>query len=1202
MTYRNILFSRTNPLSSSTRKQKKNRKRAERRPLRCEALEARRVLTAYIVTTVDDTVGVDGEVSLREALQAANTNAVAGDAAAGEVGATGVDSITFAAALSDQIITLTNGQLEIFDDVTIDASAATNLTIDADGLSRVLSVTDGQFSTVTGLTLTGGNAVTGGGIFVGSTARIFSLNDVTIEGNVATGDGAEEGGGGIFNDGRFVSAFNTVITNNHATGVLGSGGGVLNRDGFFQARTGTSINNNTANRAGGGIEATAGSSTTLTDANLDNNTAGPAGSAAPGNGGGLHITGDGDATIIGGTVNNNVAASEGGGLWNGSGVMTVNGTTISGNRAAGSAADQGGGGVFNAGGTVEITDATISDNLASGAGVIALEGAQEVPPVTTAAAGTATFQYNAVSGTFDLDLFVTGLELTDTTGAPELTAAHIHVGAVGAEGPVIVNLLGSESFVEADGGLRLTLNDVTLPAGNVADLASGNLYFNVHSSANAGGEIRGQLVLPATMGSGGGVLNDGGLVTVTDTLISGNVASRAGGGIEATAGSTTSLSGVNLDGNVAGPFGFATPGNGGGLHITGDGDATITGGTVNDNFAGSEGGGLWNGIGLMTVDGTTISGNSAAGAAADQGGGGVFNAGGTVDLTGATISDNLASGAGTIALEGAQEVPAVTTSAGGTADFQFNAATGTFDLDLFVTGLELTDTTAAPELTAAHIHVGAVGAEGPVILNLLDGNSFVEADGGLRLTLNDVALPAENVADLASGNLYFNVHSSANAGGEIRGQLVLPTTSGSGGGVLNDGGTLTVTNSAITGNVANRAGGGIEVTAGSSTTLIDVSLDNNVAGAEGFATPGNGGGLHISGFATVDINGGSASGNLAGNEGGGLWNSNVGILSVDGTTIENNEAVLGGGIFTQGGGGEAVRLTLTNVAPDGGATDSGLFLTPIFNAFHDGAFDLFNVGEAASAGIERLAEDGNNAALTTAFETAQSDGVAASLAAGGPIAPGASLSSVFVLNPTDNRYYSYASMVIPSNDAFIGNEDAQMFELFDADGNLLPIDFTVPGSAVWDAGTEVNDEVDAAFFDQMSPDTGTIEGGTVASHPGFIDSVGNPGGTPLILGGTQSVGPLRTFGTTNADFTTAGYDLLQVSIVAAGSGTTLSNVIVNSNTATGAASDQGGGGIFQSDGALTITGSEITDNVANGAAGSGGGILNSGGTVNVSGT
>ncbi|MEZ6090999.1 MAG: hypothetical protein R3C05_23855 [Pirellulaceae bacterium] len=61
------------------------------------------------------------------------------------------------------------------------------------------------------------------------------------------------------------------------------------------------------------------------------------------------------------------------------------------------------------------------------------------------------------------------------------------------------------------------------------------------------------------------------------------------------------------------------------MSVTGNRNVTITGGTVNDNTAASEGGGLWNGSGTMAVDGTMILRNTAVGNAADNGGGSIFD-------------------------------------------------------------------------------------------------------------------------------------------------------------------------------------------------------------------------------------------------------------------------------------------------------------------------------------------------------------------------------------------------------------------------------------------------------------------------------------------------------------------------------------------------------------------------------------------------
>lgn len=104
-----------------------------------------------------------------------------------------------------------------------------------------------------------------------------------------------------------------------------------------------------------------------------------------------------------------------------------------------------------------------------------LSGANEVPPVTTSATGT-------VTATLDGTALSLSGSFSGLSGNP--TAAHIHSGDAGSNGPVIVAL-------NVDGGtLGLTH---TLTAEQVTALTEGRVYVNVHTAANAGGEIRGQL-------------------------------------------------------------------------------------------------------------------------------------------------------------------------------------------------------------------------------------------------------------------------------------------------------------------------------------------------------------------------------------------------------------------------------------------------------------------------------------------------------------------------------------------------------------------------------------------------------------------------------------------------------------------------------------------------------------------------------------
>ena len=123
-----------------------------------------------------------------------------------------------------------------------------------------------------------------------------------------------------------------------------------------------------------------------------------------------------------------------------------------------------------------------------------------------------------------------------------------------------------------------------------------------------------------------------------------------------------------------------------------------------------------------------------------------------------------------------------------------------------------------------------------------------------------------------------------------------PGTSGSGGGILNNQGTLVVRASDIVENVSTRAGGGIETNAGQ-VTLVNLDLLRNRTAAN----PGNGGGLHTTDAGVVDYTGGSVIENVAASEGGGLWNSATGTMTVRNVTIRRNRAPDGPNVYNDGG-------------------------------------------------------------------------------------------------------------------------------------------------------------------------------------------------------------------------------------------------------------------------------------------------------------
>ena len=112
----------------------------------------------------------------------------------------------------------------------------------------------------------------------------------------------------------------------------------------------------------------------------------------------------------------------------------------------------------------------------SGAIKVSLTGSEEVPPLNVPGSGSGSFRV-AEDGT------VSGSVTTkDVAG----TMAHIHRGAKGTNGPVIVPLDKNGDTYSVPAGRKLTPQQIE-------DLKAGRLYVNVHTTRNKGGEVRGQL-------------------------------------------------------------------------------------------------------------------------------------------------------------------------------------------------------------------------------------------------------------------------------------------------------------------------------------------------------------------------------------------------------------------------------------------------------------------------------------------------------------------------------------------------------------------------------------------------------------------------------------------------------------------------------------------------------------------------------------
>lgn len=240
-----------------------------------------------------------------------------------------------------------------------------------------------------------------------------------------------------------------------------------------------------------------------------------------------------------------------------------------------------------------------------------------------------------------------------------------------------------------------------------------------------------------------------------------------------------------------------------------------------------------------------------------------------------------------------------------------------------------------------------------------------------------------------------------------------------------------------------------------------------------------------------------------------------------------------------------IRITVTNTSNLGGT-----FLTPFWFGVHDGSFDVFTGGEAASAGLEVIAEDGDASVLGGELVATDADAQGGVVTgAAGPIATREQGASIVTVDGQATGFLSLAAMLLPSNDAFVATGDA--VQLFDGAGNFLgPQLVEFAGENVYDAGTEVNTELDAAFINQTAPNTGEDENGVVRLHPGFNGSAGNPTGEgdQIILGGTNAFG--QPIDPEVADFTLPGAEIAAVHIntVTETAGTDDSEVIIGDST------------------------------------------------------
>ena len=158
----------------------------------------------YVVTSLENVIADDGVLTFLEAFEAANGNQPVGDAPAGSFGEQ--DVIQFAEGLSGTVL-VDDRELVIRGDLSIEGPGAESLTFDACDANGVFQIKPGVSANLSGMTITGGSAEDGGGIYNYGT---LTVADLTLADNAAS-----RSGGGIYSMGT-LSIVNSTLSDNAA--------------------------------------------------------------------------------------------------------------------------------------------------------------------------------------------------------------------------------------------------------------------------------------------------------------------------------------------------------------------------------------------------------------------------------------------------------------------------------------------------------------------------------------------------------------------------------------------------------------------------------------------------------------------------------------------------------------------------------------------------------------------------------------------------------------------------------------------------------------------------------------------------------------------------------------------------------------------------------------------------------------------------
>ena len=354
-----------------------------------------------------------------------------------------------------------------------------------------------------------------------------------------------------------------------------------------------------------------------------------------------------------------------------------------------------------------------------------LSGANEVPPVDADASGQALFTLSPDMTQLYYRLFVADIA--------SIGASHIHIGEMGANGPVTLGLYdGSVPFGPDDPVSGVVTPTIT----DLAAIFAGDTYVNVHTAPHGPGEIRGQIGPYAAPADYHALLTGDHEVPPVDTDAVGLGTFHLYSDLSTL---DYRLAVTDIVSVTAAHLHTGWPDENGGVAIgLYDGSVPFGPGMPISGLRDLGAGHLLDLISGYYYANVHTAAHGPGEIRGQVGGASVFTAG----------------------LSGDNEVPPVETDAAGRAVMALSADASTMYYRLLVRDIV--------SITASHIHRGGPDENGPVVHGLYDGTGPFDPDnpvsGALPFTDRDVF-------DLLQGNFYVNVHTEAHGPGEIRGQL-----------------------------------------------------------------------------------------------------------------------------------------------------------------------------------------------------------------------------------------------------------------------------------------------------------------------------------------------------------------------------------------------------------------------------------------------